>query len=698
MITDLWIENFKGIGKRQHIALRPVTLLFGANSAGKSTVLHALLYLRECLGRNNADPRKGLDGGESVNLGGFANIVHDSNEDPIKLAATVTGWSSDYCEAHYLAQNRHWRSFDPVTSFENKPLDVETHRRGFCSTGISFHDWEPSTTIEVDITDGRVSNITFSTLDVPAVRIWRRLNASRKDGQAGHLFRQPRAIQPMIGWVNPGCGFLYPENYEIMGRGLDLNGAHEAILQLGLSNCINITGTLADRLGFLCQTYDDHEVAIGVDWLWSFDICGLPSEPTKSGLLRQHLTGVLVPLDRLIEETFDFLPGKDLLQLRKDSLAHIFVWLVPGSSIPAGVVAAPQFESLISDGIGILRVLLTGDPVCNAITIRSIQGIWEELDHAIDLDIPDPIDTTEAGLCYLSERQALIDELIRGSLSTLIDGLNGFTYVGPKRSTVPRNLTSDVMDEYTSWGDGLGAWNWLSRCSTSDFEICSKWLWSETTGLNAGLSLEREIVYEIEASVLDAWKNHGLTPTEYLECVLDADEDSLRYRLLDWMSTRSFQKIFLRQIQTGKRRHPQDVGEGVTQVIPVIAACVRSISPDYFSPLVAIEQPELHLHPSLAAKIGDLIAGTMLTMPQRTALIETHSEHLILRILRRIRQTTNGELPAHIPPVKPDDVCVLWVDNLGDGTTFQRLRIDDQGEFIDRWPRGFFSERAEELF
>ncbi|MFO1004262.1 MAG: hypothetical protein U0936_28415, partial [Planctomycetaceae bacterium] len=80
------------------------------------------------------------------------------------------------------------------------------------------------------------------------------------------------------------------------------------------------------------------------------------------------------------------------------------------------------------------------------------------------------------------------------------------------------------------------------------------------------------------------------------------------------------------------------------------------------------------------------------------SIIETHSEHLILRILRRIRQTTNGDLPQHIPPVKPDDVCVLWVDNLGDGTTFQRLRIDEQGEFIDRWPQGFFSERAEELF
>ena len=80
-------------------------------------------------------------------------------------------------------------------------------------------------------------------------------------------------------------------------------------------------------------------------------------------------------------------------------------------------------------------------------------------------------------------------------------------------------------------------------------------------------------------------------------------------------------------------------------------------------------------------------------------LIETHSEHLILRILRRIRQTTDAdELPEYIPRVTADDVSVLWVDNLGDGTTFQRLQIDERGEFIDRWPQGFFSERAEELF
>lgn len=46
MLTSLEIENFKGIAARQRIEFAPLTLLFGANSAGKSTILQALVYLR----------------------------------------------------------------------------------------------------------------------------------------------------------------------------------------------------------------------------------------------------------------------------------------------------------------------------------------------------------------------------------------------------------------------------------------------------------------------------------------------------------------------------------------------------------------------------------------------------------------------------------------------------------------------------
>ena len=100
MITDLWIENFKGIGKRQHIPLRPITLLFGKNSAGKSTVLHALLYLKEILVNGNCDPTHQLDGENTISFGGFHTLVHktkDNSADSINLTARLVLTESQRC-------------------------------------------------------------------------------------------------------------------------------------------------------------------------------------------------------------------------------------------------------------------------------------------------------------------------------------------------------------------------------------------------------------------------------------------------------------------------------------------------------------------------------------------------------------------------------------------------------------------------
>lgn len=76
LISALTIENFKGIGSPVKIVFKPITLLFGPNSAGKSTILQALHYAREIFERQNFDPDKTLEGGESLDLGGFKNLVH----------------------------------------------------------------------------------------------------------------------------------------------------------------------------------------------------------------------------------------------------------------------------------------------------------------------------------------------------------------------------------------------------------------------------------------------------------------------------------------------------------------------------------------------------------------------------------------------------------------------------------------------
>lgn len=137
---------------------------------------------------------------------------------------------------------------------------------------------------------------------------------------------------------------------------------------------------------------------------------------------------------------------------------------------------------------------------------------------------------------------------------------------------------------------------------------------------------------------------------------------------------------------------PSEVGAGVSQVIPVVVAALEGLGG-----LSLVEQPEIHVHPAVQIGLGDLfIDAATREIGRRTLLIETHSEHLILRLLRRIRQTTEMEL-GDAPAFSEDKLSVLYVEGLPEGVRVRRLRVDDHGEFKDRWPKGFFAERMEEL-
>lgn len=151
-------------------------------------------------------------------------------------------------------------------------------------------------------------------------------------------------------------------------------------------------------------------------------------------------------------------------------------------------------------------------------------------------------------------------------------------------------------------------------------------------------------------------------------------------------------EIFLRDGK-GRKHLFEDVGSGLGYLLPVLCAVFERSG---WCSTCFIQQPELHIHPALQAAMGDVfIEGSE---ENRQVLIETHSEHLLLRILKRIRQT---HLQAHIAPelkISAEDVCVLYFDPSPDGTTaVKRLRITEDGEFMDRWPRGFFAERDQEL-
>lgn len=124
------------------------------------------------------------------------------------------------------------------------------------------------------------------------------------------------------------------------------------------------------------------------------------------------------------------------------------------------------------------------------------------------------------------------------------------------------------------------------------------------------------------------------------------------------------------------------VGYGIGQLLPIVVQSLLARDA-----LILIEQPEVHLHPRLQSATGDLLIETV-NRQRAQVLVETHSEHLVLRLLRRVRE---GALAAH-------DLAILYVDLDDGGAAFvRRLEVDANGDLIDGWPGGFFDDRLAEV-
>jgi predicted ATPase len=125
-----------------------------------------------------------------------------------------------------------------------------------------------------------------------------------------------------------------------------------------------------------------------------------------------------------------------------------------------------------------------------------------------------------------------------------------------------------------------------------------------------------------------------------------------------------------------------DVGFGISQVLPIIVQCIFGRNQ-----IITVEQPEVHIHPRLQAELGDVFIKAVNEPQGNQVIVETHSEHLALRLQRRVREKT----------LRPEDVSILYVSRGPNGARVQRIRLDEDGDFMDRFPGGFFPERLDEI-
>ena len=150
--------------------------------------------------------------------------------------------------------------------------------------------------------------------------------------------------------------------------------------------------------------------------------------------------------------------------------------------------------------------------------------------------------------------------------------------------------------------------------------------------------------------------------------------------------------------ENGKERNLIDVGFGFTQVLPILVLIWKVVFLDNYidkkkkrnlickTHIIAIEQPELHLHPRLQAQFAELVAKAINECKSRGSkvyiIIETHSSTIINKSGELIEK---GELSK-------EDINVLIFNGTNEGlNSYVTPASFSTDGYIDNWPYGFFS-------
>jgi len=581
-ITQLALTNFRSFKEKQTIEFAPVTLLFGPNSVGKSTVLMALFYIQQILSKGQCDPQY-IDALGKKFVGGFKNLVHGkdlNNEITIGIEFTKGG---------------------SIGSSYYKLMDLELEEAGFYLDSPATQAEKIYVAIEIKWSKQEntayVSSLGIGLDEEPVVVIT--CNSGLK--------------QPHISWIN----------YR-----------HPLLVEAG---AVQNSEQMVDLISPLQIFCDEESLAANIG-IKARNGC-LPElgRPLQTNISQS--TSIENEVYNEILSDLIVAPLDNLHSLLKSSLC-----IGPLRHIPDGQYQPnpyPQQEDWY-DG----------------------KACWDTLSkkHTLVFQVNDWIGSSDKlglGLQVVYKINDGVNRLVLGK--------------------APNEL-SDVYAIKDALGDRFYAS--ISKEPLSS-ERTSQEMHIEV-GPNSSGKYAKSRDYILRFDIPDFYLGEGFSTT--------LGEETFNIKTDYYLSGERVKEtsIALWDLNNQVEVNLSDVGVGVSQLLPLVTATALDNKG-----LVACEQPELHVHPKVQVAIGDL-----LTQAGKDAsfLIETHSEHLVLRLLRRIRETSEGKLPIGFAPVKPSDVSVVFLENDSRGVQASRLPITSDGDFKSDWPGGFFEERDEELF
>jgi len=242
-----------------------------------------------------------------------------------------------------------------------------------------------------------------------------------------------------------------------------------------------------------------------------------------------------------------------------------------------------------------------------------------------------------------------------------------------------------VLRPIESWRDGKVAWTYLAFNRTSRDEVNEMLSEKGGLGLNYEISCQRfSLIPSPESGRRYDLDSNENIDFEYPEPLGSPDGALTQGALLLSVHVRDSSRNLPLRIE--------DVGSGISQVVPVLAVLAKDQLVSF------IEQPELHLHPKAQSRMGDLLLQHAVKNDRDkhypVSFVETHSEHLALRVLRRLREAGNA---SNSDPLN-EKVVFYYFKKKGGDTSVHRIQVDSSGRFVDSWPDGFFEDRLEDLF
>lgn len=646
-ISSVGISNFKAFGKdEQNIPLKPLTFIFGPNSAGKSSFLHSLLWAEDAFNTANLDIIRPRLSGDMVDLGGIRNIIHRKGADGTTFSLRFTFSPEQQTQSLIAALG------------QGKTLHLElTVDAGAIS--------------EKALMDRYVSSLT---VDVSEDGI---LQETIKEG--GRITRYALYLDnsddPLLRLSKRMTGEFAVDNF--------LNNHSEFKKQWK---------TARESFSFSSKMSLGEMRAIQL--LLDLSVQGITANGKKVLPDHAEFTGPPIQIDDVVS----------VLSNQPEPEEDIYGGVE--DSYEAGDLAEAYAQYHEDD---------EGNPDPNDYD-KPYTEDYETTDEVFDRvdweynrsrlkEIVDPVQLYA---------ETTINTLVRESSSMVMSYLNSLIYLGSQRAYPDRGFTFTTKREVNWHANGGEAWDQLAKDSKLREKV-NTWI-QDQNHLKTPYKLAMRLFFDAENaynptfdSLEEDYEKATEDEVDLTNYVYHDDPENSKVDLLAWDSDKAaknairsilsskdverFFDLYLIDTRSDTIVSHRDVGVGISQIIPILATAMS-----LKGKTVAIEEPESHLHPKAQAELADVFIESALSGENsNTFIIETHSETLLLRVLRRIRESSSRNSSTR-PKVTENDVSFIYIDPTKTGSKITKVRIDKYGRILDNLPDGFFEEGFEELF